>query len=277
MTRRRSDFVAEWDGVEIRTDPDNPAGRLMLIDGVDASYVDLEDATYLDFSYVRRIGDLIDVAWPEGQPVSALHIGGAGATLPRYIRATRPRSRQVVFEIDDRVLRLARAHLGLRSSALLKVRHEDARLGLARVDDASQDLVVGDAFEGTRVPRLLGSVEAAEQIARVLRPAGLYVMNVIDSPPLAYARAQITTLTSVFASLAAIADPGVLRVRRTGNIVFVAGQQELPVAALATRARHSPVPERVMDTRECVRFAGGARALRDAWGASGIAAVPRFT
>ncbi len=276
MARRRSDSVAEFNGVEIRADPDNPDGRLMLIDGVDASYVDLQDATYLDFSYVRRMGDLVDVAWPEGQPVSALHIGGAGATLPRYIRATRPRSRQVVFEIDDRVLRLAREHLALRSSALLKVRHEDARLGLARVADASQDLVVGDAFEGTRVPRQLGSVEAAQQIARVLRPGGLYVMNVIDSPPLAYARAQITTLTTVFARLAAIADPGVLRGRRTGNIVFVAGQHELPVAALATRARHSPVPERVMDTKECTRFAGGARALRDDSGAARIAALPTF-
>src|ERR1700709_2467356 len=60
----------------------------MLLDGTDASYIDLDDPTYLDFSYVRRIGDAIDVAWPEGKPVSALHLGGAGATLPRRARAT---------------------------------------------------------------------------------------------------------------------------------------------------------------------------------------------
>ena len=76
----------------------------MLIDGIDASYVDLADPTFLDFGYVRRIGDVIDVAWPEGMPIAAVHLGGAGATLPRYIRATRPRSRQVVFEISADVL-----------------------------------------------------------------------------------------------------------------------------------------------------------------------------
>ena len=248
----------------------------MLIDGIDASYIDLDDPTYLDFSYVRRIGDVIDVAWPEAQPVAALHLGGAGATLPRYIRATRPRSRQVVFEIDERVITLARSHLGLKSGAGLKIRHEDARLGLTRIEDASQDLVIGDAFEGTRVPGTLGSVEAAAQVARVLKPDGLYVLNVIDSPPLAYAKAQISTLKTVFARVGAVADPGVLRGRRTGNIVFVAGQRQLPLSLLGERARHSPVPERVMDTAACVRFAGGAKALHDSSRAAGVTALPKF-
>lgn len=276
MARRRSSVLAELDGVQIRSDPDNPDGRLMLIDGIDASYIDLDDPTYLDFSYVRRIGDVIDVAWPEGKPVSALHLGGAGATLPRYIRATRPRSRQVVFEIDERVITLARSHLGLRSGAGLKVRHEDARLGLTRIEDASQDLVIGDAFEGTRVPGTLGSVEAAAQVARVLRPAGIYVLNVIDSSPLSYAKAQITTLKTVFRHIGAVADPGVLRGRRTGNIVFVAAQEDLPLTLLGERARHSPVPERVMDTKACVRFAGGAHALHDESAQVPVTPVPKF-
>ncbi len=263
MPRRRSTVVAELDGVVIRTDPDNPSGRLMLIDGIDASYVDLDDPTYLDFSYVRRIGDVIDVAFPPGRPLHAVHLGGAGASLARYIRATRPRSRQVIFEIDDRVLRLSREHLGLRSTASLRVRHEDARLGLARIDDASQDLIVGDAFEGARVPAALGSVEAAEQISRCLRDDGLYVLNVIDSPPLGYVRAQISTLARVFEQLAMLADPGVLRGRRTGNVVFVVGRRELAIEALIERALHAPIPERVMDGAACLRFSGGAKPLHD--------------
>src|ERR1700712_215857 len=135
MARRRSIVIAELDGVEIRSDPDNPDGRLMLIDGIDASYVDLDDPTFLDFGYVRRIGDVIDVAWPEGAPITAVHFGGAGATLPRSIRAPRPGSRQVIFEVDQRVVTLARAHLGLKSSAGMKMRHEDGRLGLSRIED----------------------------------------------------------------------------------------------------------------------------------------------
>jgi spermidine synthase len=268
--------LAELGGVQVRSDPENPDGRLMLIDGIDASYVDLADPTFLDFGYVRRIGDVIDVAWPEGQPITAVHLGGAGATLPRYVRATRPRSRQVVFEISADVLSLARSHLGLRSGDGLRVHRQDARLGLLGLPDASQHVVVGDAFEGTRVPGPLGSVEAAREIARVLRPAGLYVLNVIDSPPLAYARAQVSTLRLAFSELAAIADPGVVRGRRTGNVVFVAGQQKLPLEALGLRARQAAVPERVMDTRACVRFAAGAKPLRDDSPATPMAALPEF-
>jgi hypothetical protein len=83
-------------------------------------------------------------------------------------------------------------------------------------------------------------------------------------------------LRLAFAELAAIADPGVLRGRRTGNVVFVAGQQELPLDALGQRARQTAVPERVMDTRACVRFAGGARPLRDDSPATPMAVVPEF-
>jgi spermidine synthase len=203
-------------------------------------------------------------------------LGGAGATLARYIRATRPRSKQVVFEIDARVLKLARSDLALRSGGGLTVRQEDARLGLGRFAAGSQDLVIGDAFEGTRVPQRLGSAEAAHEIARVLRPAGCYVLNVIDSPPLAYARAQASTLRTAFAALTAIAEPGVLRGRRTGNVVFVAGQTQLPVDGLIQRAQRSPIPERVMDTSACRRFASGARPLHDDSGADDATAQPAF-
>jgi SAM-dependent methyltransferase len=276
MARRRSIVIAELDGVEIRSDPDNPDGRLMLIDGIDASYVDLDDPTYLDFGYVRRIGDVVDVAWPEGAPISAVHLGGAGATLPRYVRATRPRSYQVVYEIDLRVVTLAREHLGLKAGGGIKLRHEDGRLGLARIDDASIDLLVGDAFDGTQVPPTLGSAEAAAQVARVLKPGGLYVLNVIDSPPLAYVRAQVSTLLTAFSRIAAIADPGVLKGRRTGNILFVAGQHGLPLKELTDRSRHSPIPERVMDTRDCIRFSGGAKVLHDSDSAAAVTVAPKF-
>jgi hypothetical protein len=101
-------------------------------------------------------------------------------------------------------------------------------------------------------------------------------LNVIDSPPLAYARAQISTLAAVFDTIALTADPGVLRGRRTGNIVFVAGQERLPLDALGERSRRAAVPERVMDTQACLRFAGGAKPITDTSSAVGIAAVPDF-
>jgi hypothetical protein len=67
---------------------------MVFLDGHESSYVDLTDPTHLEFSYVRRIGDVLDLIRPARQPLDVLHIGGGGFTLPRYVAATRPRSRQ---------------------------------------------------------------------------------------------------------------------------------------------------------------------------------------
>ena len=89
---------------------------MVFLDGHESSYVDLTDPTHLEFSYVRRIGDVLDLIRPARQPLDVLHIGGGGFTLPRYVAATRPRSRQVVFEYDAELVRIAREHLGLAAS-----------------------------------------------------------------------------------------------------------------------------------------------------------------
>src|SRR5947209_7372178 len=86
---------------ELLADADRPAGWLLSVDGVAQSYVDLDEPTHLEFEYVRWIGDLVDLLAPPEQPITALHLGGGGCTLPRYIAATRPRSTQLVIEGDD--------------------------------------------------------------------------------------------------------------------------------------------------------------------------------
>ncbi|MFP4311550.1 MAG: fused MFS/spermidine synthase, partial [Nitriliruptoraceae bacterium] len=65
-------------------DPDRPAGRALWLDNLRHSYVDLEDPTYLEFTYTQWFGDVLDAVAPEPDPVSVLHIGGAGFTMPRY-------------------------------------------------------------------------------------------------------------------------------------------------------------------------------------------------
>ena len=44
----------------------------------------------------------------------------------------------------------------------------------------SADVVVGDAFSGRAVPWHLATAEWTREVRRVLRPGGLYAMNVID-------------------------------------------------------------------------------------------------
>jgi spermidine synthase len=236
---------------------------MLFLDGHESSYVDLADPTHLEFSYVRRIGDVIDLVRPPRQPLDVLHVGGGGFTLPRYVAATRPRSRQQVYELDGGLVQLAREHLGLRPAPGLKIRVGDARNRLEERPDASADVVVGDAFSGVVVPAHLATLEFAEQVRRVLRPDGVYVLNVIDCPPLRVSRAEAATLLAAFDHVVLTADRDLLRERDAGNVVFAASQTALPGAELARAAARGPLPEDLLDRAAVARFAGDAPVVRD--------------
>jgi spermidine synthase len=203
---------------------------MVFLDGHESSYVDLADPTHLEFSYVRRMGDVIDLLRPARQPIDVLHVGGGGFTLPRYVAATRPRSRQVVFEYDAELVRIAREHLALAPSPGLRVRVGDARVRLAERPDASADVVVGDAFDGVAVPAHLATLEFAREIRRVLRPDGVYLLNVIDCPPLRVSRAEAATL---------------------------------PLEELRKAASRGAFPDDVLDRAAVTRFAGSAAIATD--------------
>jgi spermidine synthase len=222
-------------------DAARPARRTLLLDGHEAGQVDLADPRALGFGYMRRIADVLDALAPPERPLDAVHVGGGAFALPRYLAATRPRSRQIVLERDPEVVRLARDRLGLRPSPRLRVRVGDAAALLPALPDRSADVVVGDAFDGPHVPAALSGPGFVAHVRRVLRPSGVYVLNVIDAPPLDAARAHAATLAGAFGHLAAIAPPGVLRARSPGNVVLVASGAPLPLAALR-RAATSAVP-----------------------------------
>jgi hypothetical protein len=74
----------------------------------------------------------------------------------------------------------------------------------------------------------------------------------------------VATVGSVFAQVCLIADPGVLRGRRFGNLVLAATQGELPLAGLARRAAGDPFPGRLVHGADLARFAAGAKPVTDA-------------
>jgi hypothetical protein len=92
----------------------------------------------------------------------------------------------------------------------------------------------------------------------VLAPHGLYAVNVGDGPPLAHARARAATVRAVFARTCLIAEPGVLRGRRFGNLVIAAARHRLPAAGLAKRTAAGPFPARVLAGAAFGQFAGGS-------------------
>jgi hypothetical protein len=247
---------------ELMRDLDRPNGWLLSVDGVAQSYVDLDDPTHLEFDYVRRIGDVIDCL-PPG-PLEALHVGGGACTLPRYVAATRPGSRQLVLDADGELIDLVREQLDLRSVPLVRVRISDGRAGVASRHDASADLVVLDAFERAAMPSGLATLEFATDVARVLRPGGTLLVNISDGPGLRFARRVIATMLAVFPQLVLLAEPAVLRGRRFGNLVLAASAVELPADALARRAASAVFPARVVPAPELRKLAGQLDPLTDA-------------
>jgi spermidine synthase len=251
---------------------------LLFVDGIPQSQVDLADPGYLEFEYVRRIGHVADLAFPDGQALRALHLGGGAMTLPRYIAHTRPGSSQLVAELDTELTDLVRRHLPLRASRAgsgsgrIRVRAGDAREVLESVPAGSRDLVISDVFAGARTPFHLTTVECASAVARALRPSGVYVVNVADGPPLEHVRAAVATVRAAFGHMCMFAEAGVLRGRRLGNLVIAASDRPLPHDEFTRAAAADPFPARVLEGAELLRFASGAQVVTDATGPAGAAA-----
>ncbi|MER7420187.1 fused MFS/spermidine synthase [Micromonospora peucetia] len=265
--KRAADTVAarvDTGQAELVPDPDRPGSWTLLLDGAPQSHVDLADPTHLEFEYVRRLAAAIDLVAPAGAPLRVLHLGGGALTLPRYVSATRPGSTQRVVEVDGALVELVRSALPWPPDPRLKVRVADAREVLAAGRDASYDVVVADVFAGARTPAHLTSAEFAAEVARVLRPTGFHLSNVADGPPLRHARGQVATVRSVLPRACLVGDAAVLRGRRYGNLVLVAGRVEPPVPELTRRAAGDWFPGRVLAGEELDRFAGGAPVVRDA-------------
>jgi len=244
-------------------DPARPDGRFLVLDTLLHSYVDVSDPTYLDFPYVQAIASVADVVRPPDQPISALHLGGGGLTVPRYLAATRPGTRSRVLEIDPGIIAFDRAHLGLRDLPGLTIDVGDARVNLESEPPAGRDLVVGDAFGGLAVPWHLTTREVVVELRRILRPDGVYAVNVIDFPPDRFVRAEVATIASVFPDVAIVADPTSLTGGGGGNYVIVASASPLPLDALRARLARRGSTLAVAAGDAVTRFAGDAMILRD--------------
>ncbi|MFI5631251.1 spermidine synthase [Streptomyces sp. NPDC051664] len=264
---RKPDTLSEKvDGglAELIPDRERPRAWTLTLDGAPQSHVDLDDPSHLSFAYQRRIGHITDLAAPAGQPLHVVHLGGGAFTLARYVAATRPRSTQQIVELDAALVQLVRRELPLDPQARIRVRSTDARAGLGKIPDDWADLVIADVFSGARTPAHLTSAEFLTDVRRVLKPAGQYVANLADGPPLAHLRGQIATAATVFPELALAADPAVLRGRRFGNAVLLASALPLKVAELTRRVATDPHPGRVEHGKELADFTGGAAAVSDA-------------
>ncbi|MFD2090500.1 fused MFS/spermidine synthase [Blastococcus deserti] len=247
----------------VEADPERSSGRLLYLDTARHSYVDLEDPEYLQFEYVRAIAAVADSLGDSREPLSALHVGGGGLTLPRYLDEVRPGTESLVLEVDAGVVAIDREQLDLETSDRLRVRVTDGRVGLADEAVGERDLVVGDAFGGLSVPWQLTTREAVELIDRALADGGVYAVNLIDHPPLALVRAELATLRAVFPHVALLARVPVLAGEDGGNVVAVASRSPIEEAEIAARLTDRGLDWRVAHGEDLDRFVGDAPVLTD--------------
>ncbi|QWF78445.1 spermidine synthase [Amycolatopsis sp. CA-230715] len=246
---------------EVLRDADRENGWLLSVDGISQSYVDMNDPEHLEFDYLRRIADVLDLV-PDG-PLDVVHIGGGAGTLARYVAATRPGSRQLVVDADDGLVDLVERLFGLTAEGI-RVIVGDGRAVIEELPADSADFVVLDAFQGASVPGRLATAEFLTAVAAVLRPGGTAVLNISDGTGLAFAKRVAATVSAVFPHALLLAEPMVLRGRRFSNLVLAGSTAELPIGPLRAVCAAAVFPARCVAGDDLEDLCGDAEPLSDA-------------
>lgn len=252
---------------EITPDRWVPGSFTLTVDGTPQSHVNLDDPTQLFFEYIQRMGHVIDQLGMPGEPITAVHLGAGALTLPRYIEATRPGSRQQVIELETDLVDLVRAVLPWSKQASIRVRHGDAREVVGKLPaglKATVDLLVIDVFSGARTPAHVTSVEFYRSAISLLSPQGIVLVNVADGPGLVFARAQAATLSAAIDHVAILAETQILKGRRFGNLVLVGSASPLPFEWMPRLLAAGPHPSKLVVDAELRTFIAGAAVTTDA-------------
>lgn len=238
------------------TDPDNQDASFLLLDTVTHAYVDKVDPTNLRFSSIRMFASAIE-AMTEGR-IDALHVGGGGFSLPTWLTATRPGSRNVVLELDAALVDFVEDRF--EPAPVERTIVGDARVSLNEAGDGF-DVVVGDAFGGLAVPWHLTTEEFLEEISGALNGGGFYVMNLIDHGDFDFLRAEIATASRVFPHTALVTVPE--RFDVGGNFMLVASKQPIPADRIVAEASSLELEVTALAGEALDLFVGDAAILTD--------------
>ena len=196
------DIDTEYSRVQVFQTTDTESGRKFQAMAIDPYFV--QSAMYLDgddpvFEYSPYY-HLVRHFKPDHK--HTLMIGGAGYTFPREYLRTYPNAKMDVVEIDPQMTEIARKFFRLQDDPRLTIIHEDGRTFLNSAPTGHYDAVMMDAFSSLfSVPYQLTTLEAVQQINRVLTDDGVVIFNLgsaITGPGSQFLQAEFATYKQVF-------------------------------------------------------------------------------
>lgn len=231
----------------IEPDEFTEGGFVLSIGGAEQSHVNLADPSDIFYEYLRRIGHVVDLAAPWGEPVTVLHLGAGALTLARYLQATRPGSEQYAVELERELLDFVLERLPLPEGTRLHTVIGDARAALVQLPPQVRfDVVILDIFSGPQAPEHLACKEFYREVAAMLTPRGVLIVNVGDEPGLTLVRSQVAALRRAMADVAAFAEAAVFTGRYPGNIILTGTQVPWPEMWTAALTARGPHPAKVL-------------------------------
>ncbi len=163
-----------------------------------------------------------------------LMIGGAGYSFPKEYLKTYQNAEMTVVEIDPQMTESAKKYFRLEENPRLKIVHEDGRIFLNNAETERYDAVLMDAFGSLfSVPFQLTTVEAVEQISRVLKDDGIIIFNVggaIEGDASRFLQAEYATYKKIFPQVFIFKINAEKENSQVQNLIIVASKNKIPTS-----------------------------------------------
>jgi tetratricopeptide (TPR) repeat protein len=184
---------SQYSHIRVEEIPGEANVRSLVLDRLSHSKVYLDDPARIDgryqYGYIRLLGELTRQFAKGSDSLEALCIGGGGYVLPQYLAKNWPASRIEVVEIDPEVTRTAKRFLAMPEDVPLNIHHLDARNYVEGMTFSKKegketpefDVIYSDTANDLSAPFQLTTYEFNEKLKEVLKPDGVYMLNLIDS------------------------------------------------------------------------------------------------
>jgi hypothetical protein len=127
-----------------------------------------------------------------------------------------------VIEIDPVVTDVAHRYLGLPRDTSIVTYNLDARMKMPDLPEGRYDMVVGDAFNDFSVPYHLTTWEFNQRVRELLKPGGLFIVNIVDNLNTGrFLRAYVHTLSQTFKHVYVVRDDDLWEDDTRSNVTYV--------------------------------------------------------